>query len=101
MKHTERTVEDDPLTVEYWRKRFGELLPDLLEEYADLTTLADKLGTLDAEFSGTKGYFRLQNVKAGRGSLRITAKAVRLLEKLSAPQKPASRLARQKIVSAP
>lgn len=96
------TVIQQQLTVEYWRKRFAELFPPLLEKHTDMMTLAEKLGEKDVEFKGTKGYFRFQNIKQKRGSLRITAKAVQLMDEMTSKEnkKSASRLGRQKIVAA-
>ena len=74
----EPSANSDQLTVEYWRNRFR----DDLKKFKSLAKLADVIGPLDGDFAGGSGYVRLQNIRAGRAGIQITAKAVRLMEKV-------------------
>ncbi|WP_138993937.1 hypothetical protein [Larkinella sp. C7] len=70
------------LTVEYWRER----LTEKAAQFSSIREMSDKIGLLDLEFAGVKGYFKVQNACAGRASLKVTAKVVRLIDQLLMPE---------------
>lgn len=84
-------VDTDQLTVEHWRERFKEALP----RFKSLREVAELLAREDAQFDGITGWDRLNNIKRGKGGLKITAKAVQLMDQL----RPASqsRIRRQQL----
>lgn len=90
-----QAVDLSVLTVDYWRERFAEKL----KSFETLTALATELDPLDDDFKGPTGFQRLNNIRAGRGGLEITAKAVQYMDQLRPAAKPAppSKITRQKL----
>ncbi|RAJ94237.1 hypothetical protein LX87_04122 [Larkinella arboricola] len=77
----EGTVNEAILTVEYWRERLSEKS----SQFTSVRDIADRIGKLDSDFDGVRGYFKVQNAHAGRASLKVTAKIVRLMDQALAP----------------
>ncbi|RZM12338.1 MAG: hypothetical protein EOO88_45775, partial [Pedobacter sp.] len=69
---TERTVNNNLLTVEHWREQLTKLLP----KEKSLKDLADQLAQRDHYYEGVTGYSRLQNITNGRGGLQATSRTV-------------------------
>ena len=72
----EGTVNEDMLTVQYWRERLSEKS----SQFSSVRDIAEKIGVLDSSFEGVKGYFKVNNAHNNRAGLKVTARVVVLME---------------------